>query len=107
MWSVLPSLSSGRKTATPIQSSAVSTSSARSCQSPRHAISLCRSFCMQYSSPRGSYDTTSRSTRSPSSPTTRSATSCGTKMLLEESPNGLYGLKQNTWRTRRLLSTSS
>jgi hypothetical protein len=40
------------------------------------------------SSPRGSYDTTSRSTRSPSSPTTRSATSCGTKMLLEESPSG-------------------
>jgi hypothetical protein len=32
--------------------------------------------------------TTSRSTRSPSSPTTRSATSCGTKMLLEESPSG-------------------
>jgi hypothetical protein len=30
----------------------------------------------------------SRSTRSPSSPTTRSATSCGTKMLLEESPSG-------------------
>jgi hypothetical protein len=42
----------------------------------------------QYSSPRGSYDTTSRSTRSPLSPTTRSATSCGTKMLLEESPSG-------------------
>jgi hypothetical protein len=31
MWSVLPSLSSGRKTAMPIQSSAQSTSSARSC----------------------------------------------------------------------------
>jgi hypothetical protein len=29
-----------------------------------------------------------QSTRSPSSPTTRSATSCGTKMLLEESPSG-------------------
>jgi hypothetical protein len=43
---------------------------------------------MQYSSPRGSYDTTSSSTRSPSSPTTRSATSYGTKMLPEESPNG-------------------
>jgi hypothetical protein len=43
---------------------------------------------MQCSSPRGSYDTTSRSTRSPSSPTTRLATSYGTKMLLEESPNG-------------------
>jgi hypothetical protein len=38
--------------------------------------------------PRGSYGTTSRSTRSVSSPTTRSATSCGTKMLLEESPSG-------------------
>jgi hypothetical protein len=37
---------------------------------------------------RGSYDTTSRSTRFPSSPTTRSATSCGTMMLLEESPSG-------------------
>jgi hypothetical protein len=55
---------------------------------PRHAISQYRSFCTQCSSPRGSYDTTSRSTRSPSSPTTRSATSCGTKMLLEESPSG-------------------
>jgi hypothetical protein len=43
---------------------------------------------MQYSSPRGSYDTTSRSTRSPLSLTTHSATSCGTKMLLEESPSG-------------------
>jgi hypothetical protein len=48
---------------------------------------MCRSSCTQYSSPRGSYDTTSRSTQSPSSPTTRSATSCGIKMLLEESPN--------------------
>jgi hypothetical protein len=46
----------------PTQSSAQSTSSARSYQSPRHVISLCRSSCMQYSSPRGSYDTTSRST---------------------------------------------
>jgi hypothetical protein len=64
------------------------TSSVRSCQSPRHAISLCRSSCTQYSSPRGRYGTTSRSTRSPSSPTTRSATSCRTKMLLEESPSG-------------------
>jgi hypothetical protein len=44
--------------------------------------------CTQCSSPRGSYDTTSRSTQSPSSPTTRSATSCGTKMLLEKSPSG-------------------
>jgi hypothetical protein len=54
----------------------------------RHATSQYRSFCTQCSSPRGSYDTTSSSTRSPSSPTTRSATSCGTKMLLEESPSG-------------------
>jgi hypothetical protein len=43
---------------------------------------------MQCSLPRRSYDTTSRSTRSPSSPTTRSVTSCGTKILLEESPSG-------------------
>jgi hypothetical protein len=88
MWSVLPSSSSGRKMATFIQSSAQSTSSARSCQSPRHATILYRSFCTPYSSPRRSYDTTSRSTRSPSSPTTRSATSCRTKILLEESPSG-------------------
>jgi hypothetical protein len=47
-----------------------------------------QSSCTQCSSPRGSYNTTSRSTRSLSSPTTRSATSCGTKMLLEESPSG-------------------
>jgi hypothetical protein len=66
---VLPSSSSGKKTATPTQSSAQSTSSARSCHSPRHVISLCRSFYTQYSSPRRSYDSTSRSTRSPSSPT--------------------------------------
>jgi hypothetical protein len=65
-----------------------STSSARSCRNPRHAISQYKSLCTQCSSPRGSCDTTSRSTRSPSSPTTRSATSCGTKMLLEESPSG-------------------
>jgi hypothetical protein len=43
---------------------------------------------MQCSLPRRSYDTTSRSTRSRSSPTTRSVTSCGNKMLLEESPSG-------------------
>jgi hypothetical protein len=77
-----------QKMATPIQSSAQSTSSARFYQSPRPAISPCRSSCTQYSSPRGSYDTTSRSTRSPSSPTTRSVTSCETKMLLEEPPSG-------------------
>jgi hypothetical protein len=47
-WSILPSSSSGRKTATPTQSNAQSTSSARSCQSSRHTISLCRSFCTQY-----------------------------------------------------------
>jgi hypothetical protein len=81
-WSVLPSSSSGRKTATPTQSSDQSTSSARSCRNLRHTTSPYRSFCTQCSSPRGSYDTTSKSTRSPSSPTTRSATSCGTKMLL-------------------------
>jgi hypothetical protein len=70
-WSVLPSLSSGRKTAMPTQSSDQSTSSARSCQNRRHATRRYRSYSMQCSSPRGSYDTTSRSTRSPSSPTTR------------------------------------
>jgi hypothetical protein len=36
-WSVLPSLSSGRKTATPTQSSDQSTSSARSCRNLKHA----------------------------------------------------------------------
>jgi dsDNA-binding SOS-regulon protein len=60
----------------------------RSYQNLMHAINQYRSYCMQCSLPRGSYDTTSRSTRSPSSPTTRSATSCGTKMVLEESPSG-------------------
>jgi hypothetical protein len=44
-WSVLPSSSSGRKTATPTQSSAQSTSLARSFQNPRHATSQYRSFC--------------------------------------------------------------
>jgi hypothetical protein len=51
---------------------------------------------MQCSSPHGSYDTTSRSTQSPSSPTTRSVTSYGTKMLLEESPNGQSSLAPST-----------
>jgi hypothetical protein len=37
-WSVLPSSSSGRKMATPTQSSDQSTSSARSCRNVRHAI---------------------------------------------------------------------
>jgi hypothetical protein len=47
-----------------------------------------RSYCMQCSLPRGSYDTTSRSTRYLSSLTTHSVTSCATKMLPEESPSG-------------------
>jgi hypothetical protein len=79
---------SGRKTATPTHSSDQSTSSARSYRNLRHAINQYKSYCMKCSSPRGSYDTTSRSTRSPSSPTMRSATSCGTKMLLEGSRSG-------------------
>jgi hypothetical protein len=87
-WSVLPSLSSGKKTATPTQSSDHSTSPARSCRNLKHATNQCRSYCMQCSSPRESYDTTSRSTRSPSSLTTRSVTSCETKKLLEESLSG-------------------
>jgi hypothetical protein len=65
-----------------------STSSARSCRNLKHATNQYISYCMQCSLPRGSYDTTSRSTRSPSSPTTRSVTSCGTKMLLREYPSG-------------------
>jgi hypothetical protein len=81
-WSALPSLSSDRKTATPTQFSGQSTLSARSYCNLKHAINQYRSYCMQCSSPRGSYDTISRSTRSPSSPTSRSVTSCGTKMLL-------------------------
>jgi hypothetical protein len=43
-WSVLPSSSSGRKTATPTQSSDQSTSSVRSCRNPRHAINQYRSY---------------------------------------------------------------
>jgi hypothetical protein len=46
MWSVLPSLSSGRKTATPTQSSDHSTSSARSYRNQRHATNQYRSYCM-------------------------------------------------------------
>jgi hypothetical protein len=57
-WSVLPLSSRGRKTATPTQSSDQSISSARSCRNLRHAINQYRSYCMQCSSPRGSYDTT-------------------------------------------------
>jgi hypothetical protein len=87
-WSALPSLSSGRKTATLTQSSDQSTSSARSYRNLKHAINQYRSYCMPCTSPHGSYNTTSRSTRSPSSLTTRSATSYGTKILLEESSSG-------------------
>jgi hypothetical protein len=81
-------LSSGKRTAMPTQSSNQFSSSARSCWNLRHATNQYRSYYMQCSLPRGSYDITSRSTRFPSSPTTRSVTSCGTKMLLEESPSG-------------------
>jgi dsDNA-binding SOS-regulon protein len=77
-----------QKTTTPTQSSDQSTSSARSCRNLRHTINQYRSYYMQCSLPRGSCDITSRSSRSPSSLTTRSVTSCGTKMLLEESPSG-------------------
>jgi hypothetical protein len=51
-----------RKTATPTQSSDQSTSSVRFCQNQRHTTSQCRSYSAQCSLPRGSYDTTSRST---------------------------------------------
>jgi hypothetical protein len=88
MWPVLPSLLSGRKMTTPTQSSDQSASSARSCHIQRHATSQCRSYSIQCSSPRRSYITNSRSTRLPWSLTTCSTTSYGTKMLLEESPNG-------------------
>jgi hypothetical protein len=87
-WSVLPLLSSGKKTAVPTQSSDQSTSSARSCRNQRHAINQYRSYCMRCSLPRGSCNITSRSTRSPSSPTTHSTTFCGTMMLPEGSPSG-------------------
>jgi hypothetical protein len=49
MWSVLPSLSSGRKTTMPIQSSGQSTSLVRSCQSQRHATNQYRSYSMRCS----------------------------------------------------------
>jgi hypothetical protein len=49
MWPVLPSSSSGRKTAMPTQSRDQSTLSARSCQNLRHAINQYRSYCMQCS----------------------------------------------------------
>jgi hypothetical protein len=105
-WLALPSLSSGKKTATPTQSSDQSTSSARSCRNLKHAINQYRSYCMQCSLPRGSYNTTSRSTRSPSSPTTRSATSCGTKMLLEESPSGQSSSVPSTSTSRQVQPSS-
>jgi hypothetical protein len=88
IWLVLPSSSSGRKTATLTESSDQSTSSARSYRNLRHATNQYRSYYMQCPLPCRTYDTASRSTRSLSSPTTRSVTSCGTKMPLEESPNG-------------------
>jgi hypothetical protein len=97
---VPPWLSSGKKTATPTQFSDQSTSSARFCRNLKHATNQYRSYCVQCSSPRGSYDTTFRSTRSPSSLTTRSVTSYGTKMLLEESLSGQSN-------TTPLTSTSS
>jgi hypothetical protein len=96
MWSVLPSLSSGKKKATPTQSSYQSTSSVRSCQSPRHGTSQYRSYSTQYLSPHGSYDTTSRSTRSPSSLTSHSVTYSATMMLLEESLSGRSNLAPST-----------
>jgi hypothetical protein len=83
-----PCRAAGRWTHLPSLATSQSASSVRSYQNLRHATNQYRSYYMQCSLPCGSYDTTSRSTQSPSSPTTRSATSCGTKMLLEESPNG-------------------
>jgi hypothetical protein len=49
MWSVLPLSSSGRKMATPTQSSDQSTSSVRSCRNLRHATNQHKSYCMQCS----------------------------------------------------------
>jgi hypothetical protein len=96
MWSILPSSSSGRKKATPTHSIDQSTSSVRFCQNPRHGTSRSRSYSMQYSSPRGSYNTTSRSTRSSSSLTIRLVTYCATKMLLKESPSGRSNMAPST-----------
>jgi hypothetical protein len=45
-WSALSSLSSGRKTATPTETSVQSTSSARSCQNLKHATNQYISYCM-------------------------------------------------------------
>jgi hypothetical protein len=106
MGSVLPSSSSGKKTTTPTQSSDQSTSSARSCQSPRHGTNQYRSYSTQYLSPRRSYDTTSRSTRSPSSLTTRSVTYSATKMLLEESLSGQSNLAPSTLTSSHVLPSS-
>jgi hypothetical protein len=77
MWSVLPSSLSGKKTATPNHSSDQSTSSARSYRNPMHTINQYKSYYMRCSSPRGSYDTTSSSTRSPSSPTPNEQSNSG------------------------------
>jgi hypothetical protein len=96
MWSILLSSLSSKKTAMPTQSSDQSISSVRSCQSQRHVTSQCRSYSMQCSLPHRSYDTTSRSTQLPWSPTTCSATSYGTKTLLEESPNGQSNMVPST-----------
>jgi hypothetical protein len=96
MWSVLPSFSSGRKKATPTQSSDQSTLPVRSCQSPRHGTSRYRSYSTQCSSPCESYDITSRSTRSSSSLTTRSVTYFTIKTLLEESLSGQLNLAPST-----------
>jgi hypothetical protein len=56
MWSVLPSSLSGKKTATPTQFSDQSTLSVKFCQIPRHTTSQCKSYSMQCSLHRGSYD---------------------------------------------------
>jgi hypothetical protein len=105
-WSVQPSSSSGRKTATPTRSSDQSTLSVRFCQNQRHTTSQYRSYSTQCSLPRESYDTTSRSTRSPLSSTTRSATSCGIKMLLEESSSGQLNSAPSTSTSSHAQSSS-
>lgn len=63
-WSVLPLSSNDRRKATHTQSSDPSTSSARSYLSPRFSIHRSRSYSTRFSLPRGSYDTTFRSTKS-------------------------------------------
>jgi hypothetical protein len=66
MWSVLPSSSNGKRKATHTRSSDPSTSSARCYQNPRLGTHRCRSYSTRSWSPRRSYDTISRSHRSPS-----------------------------------------